>query len=108
MSNPEWQRSSEQPAPLAIEGRTDAAFARKRLRSLAMIERILAGVDITLLNWQGTGVQLAYVPSDYENERLVLMRNEEHPDGSVMTYTSAEWEAFLAGAREGEFDDMVG
>jgi hypothetical protein len=34
----------------------------------------------------------------------VAVRHSHHPEGSVIVYTRAEWEAFLAGARDGEFD----
>jgi Domain of unknown function (DUF397) len=33
----------------------------------------------------------------------VAMRNSRHPDGPALVFTKAEWEAFLAGARDGEF-----
>ena len=34
----------------------------------------------------------------------VAVRNSRHPNGSVLQFTSAEWEAFIGGARNGEFD----
>ncbi|MQM28653.1 DUF397 domain-containing protein [Glycomyces albidus] len=34
----------------------------------------------------------------------VAIRHSHHPDGSVIVYTRAEWDAFLAGAKDGEFD----
>jgi hypothetical protein len=34
----------------------------------------------------------------------VALRHSQHPDGSVIVYTRAEWDAFLAGAKDGEFD----
>ena len=34
----------------------------------------------------------------------VAVRHSHHPEGSVIVYTRAEWTAFLAGARDGEFD----
>ena len=34
----------------------------------------------------------------------VLVRNSQHPSGPMLPFTHAEWDAFLAGAREGEFD----
>jgi hypothetical protein len=34
----------------------------------------------------------------------VAVRHSQHPDGSVIVYTRAEWTAFLAGAKDGEFD----
>jgi hypothetical protein len=33
----------------------------------------------------------------------VAMRNSRHPDGPVLIFTRAEWDAFLSGARDGEF-----
>jgi hypothetical protein len=36
----------------------------------------------------------------------VAMRNSRHPSGPALIYTRAEIEAFLAGARNGEFDDL--
>jgi hypothetical protein len=36
---------------------------------------------------------------------MVLVRDtKDHGDGSVHRYTPAEWRAFLAGVRNGEFD----
>lgn len=34
----------------------------------------------------------------------VAVRHSHHPEGSVIVYTRGEWDAFLAGARDGEFD----
>ncbi len=34
----------------------------------------------------------------------VAVRHSHHPDGAVIVYTRAEWEAFTAGVRLGEFD----
>ncbi|KAA2260153.1 DUF397 domain-containing protein [Solihabitans fulvus] len=34
----------------------------------------------------------------------VALRHSHFPDGSVIVYTREEWTAFLAGARDGEFD----
>ena len=33
----------------------------------------------------------------------VAMRNSRHPDGPELVFTRAEWDAFLGGARDGEF-----
>ena len=33
----------------------------------------------------------------------VAMRNSRHPDGPALLFTSAEWNAFLSGAVDGEF-----
>jgi Domain of unknown function (DUF397) len=36
----------------------------------------------------------------------VAVRNSRHPDGPALVYTRAEVAAFLAGAKNGEFDDL--
>jgi Domain of unknown function (DUF397) len=33
----------------------------------------------------------------------VAMRNSRHPDGPALVFSRAEWDAFLGGARDGEF-----
>ena len=37
----------------------------------------------------------------------IAMRNSRFPGGPVLLYTQAEVAAFLAGAKDGEFDGMV-
>jgi hypothetical protein len=37
----------------------------------------------------------------------VAMRNSRFPDGPALVYTRAEITAFLAGAKDGEFDDFT-
>lgn len=37
----------------------------------------------------------------------VAVRNSRFPDGPVLIYTRAEMAAFLAGAKDGEFDDVL-
>jgi hypothetical protein len=34
----------------------------------------------------------------------IAVRHSHHPEGSMIVYTRAEWDAFLAGAEDGEFD----
>lgn len=36
----------------------------------------------------------------------VLMRNSRSPEGPVLSFTHPEWEAFLTGIRNGEFDTV--
>ena len=36
----------------------------------------------------------------------IAVRNSRHPSGPALIYTRAEIEAFLAGAKNGEFDDL--
>jgi hypothetical protein len=37
----------------------------------------------------------------------VAMRNSRHPSGPALVYTRAEIAAFIAGIRNGEFDDLA-
>jgi hypothetical protein len=34
----------------------------------------------------------------------VQVRHSRSPDGPVITYTTDEWAAFIAGAKDGQFD----
>ncbi|WP_322780916.1 DUF397 domain-containing protein, partial [Frankia sp. Cas4] len=34
----------------------------------------------------------------------VFVRDSKNPSGPILAFTGGEWEAFLAGARDGEFD----
>jgi Domain of unknown function (DUF397) len=43
-------------------------------------------------------VEVAFV------DKSVVLRHSLDPTGPVLTFTLGEWAAFLAGAREGEFD----
>ncbi len=37
----------------------------------------------------------------------VALRNSRYPGGPVLLYTRAELAAFVQGARDGEFDDLI-
>jgi Domain of unknown function (DUF397) len=41
-------------------------------------------------------------------EEGVLLRHSRNPRGPVLSFTQAEWLAFLTGARSGEFDPPGG
>jgi len=53
-------------------------------------------------NGTGECVELAALPGGE-----IAMRNSRFPDGPVLVYTRAEINAFLAGAKDGEFDQVV-
>lgn len=54
-------------------------------------------------NPNGECVELAALPGGE-----IAMRNSRFPAGPVLLYTRAEITAFLAGAKDGEFDHLVG
>jgi hypothetical protein len=43
-------------------------------------------------------VEVAFV------DELVALRNGAEPDGPILVFTQAEWDAFVEGAKDGEFD----
>jgi hypothetical protein len=52
---------------------------------------------------QGNCVEIARLTSGD-----VAVRNSRDPSGPALVFTRAEMAAFLAGARDGEFDDVAG
>jgi hypothetical protein len=53
-------------------------------------------------NPSGNCVEMAALP-----DGGIAVRNSRHPSGPALVYTRAEVAAFLAGVREGEFDDLA-
>lgn len=54
-------------------------------------------------NPSGSCVEVAELPGG-----AVAVRNSRHPSGPALVYTRAEISAFLAGVKNGEFDDLGG
>ena len=50
-------------------------------------------------NPSGNCVEAAQLPAG-----AVAVRNSRYPDGPALVFTRAEWDAFLLGARDGDFD----
>ncbi len=53
-------------------------------------------------NPSGNCVEMALLP-----DQLIAMRNSRDPQGPALIYTRDEIAALLAGARAGDFDDLV-
>jgi hypothetical protein len=51
---------------------------------------------------EGAGVELARLA-----DGQVAVRNAADPDGPALIYTRAEIEAFIGGAQDGDFDDII-
>jgi hypothetical protein len=47
----------------------------------------------------GNCVEFGHLP-----DGRVAVRNSRHPSGPALLFTATEWDAFIAGARDGEFD----
>jgi hypothetical protein len=52
-------------------------------------------------NPTGSCVEVAELPGG-----AIAVRNSRHPSGPALIYTRAEVAAFLAGVKNGEFDDL--
>jgi hypothetical protein len=39
-----------------------------------------------------------------DTARVVLVRDSKHPDDAFLAFTKAEWEAFVGGVQDGEFN----
>jgi hypothetical protein len=71
-------------------------------------------MDLTGATWRrssfsggsgGASVEIAFVPGSKEGSgQVIAMRDSKRPDGPVLIFTPAEWEAFTLGVQDGEFD----
>jgi len=70
-------------------------------------------MDFSLVVWRtssrstqnGSCVEVATVPASKEgSHRVVAVRDSKDRQGPVLTFTPAEWRAFVVGVRSGEFD----
>ncbi len=68
------------------------------------------GIDPAQLDWQASGegegaIEVAFTLA--RDEQWVLMRVSGDPEERVLLFDRNEWECFLDGARNGEFDDAA-
>lgn len=52
---------------------------------------------------QDDRLELAVLPGG-----AIAMRNSGYPGGPALIYTPAEIKAFIAGAKDGDFDELIG
>ena len=60
-----------------------------------------ACVEITFIDGKDAPVEHKH------SDRMVVMRDSKNPEGPVLYFTEAEWDAFVGGVKDGEFDDML-
>ncbi|GAA3198136.1 DUF397 domain-containing protein [Actinocorallia longicatena] len=66
------------------------------------------------------GVIIEYIPSEevpdefrkdnkifLPGEQAIVMKDAKDPNGPVLYFTQGEWDAFVAGVKDGEFDDLL-
>ncbi|WP_309117780.1 DUF397 domain-containing protein [Saccharothrix sp.] len=68
-------------------------------------------LDLTNADWinddvkgEGGYPEIAFVTHS-DGVTYTAMRNSDHPEGPVLVFTPAEWEAFVLGVKDGEFDE---
>jgi hypothetical protein len=71
------------------------------------------GIDLAAQVWRRSGhgdgaIEVAFAPAgDPHATEWVLMRVAGDPEQRVLVFDRHEWECFLDGARNGEFDDAA-
>ena len=64
-------------------------------------------VDISRAEWRKSSASGPYSDNCVEVafiDDAIAVRDSKHPDGPVLLFTQAEWDAFVGGAKDGEFD----
>jgi hypothetical protein len=70
----------------------------------------LSSAELAGIRWrvssrsQSNGGQCVEAGPLADGSGRIAVRHSHHPEGSLIVYTRAEWDAFLAGAKDGEFD----
>lgn len=68
------------------------------------------GIDPAALAWRRSGkgpraIEVAFAMA--RGKEWVLMRLSGDPDGRISVFSRFEWDCFLDGVRNGEFDDAA-
>lgn len=94
-----WQRSGAGPGTIEI------AFVQAATPASA-VPPVTPASEVTSATLAPGDAPASSVP--HGTEDWVLMRLNGDADGRVLVFDRHEWECFLDGARNGEFDDAVG
>ncbi len=64
-------------------------------------------VDLSQAVWRKSSASGPYSDNCVEVafvDDAIAVRDSKHPDGPVLLFTQGEWDAFVGGAKDGEFD----
>jgi len=64
-------------------------------------------VDLSALQWRKSTKSGPYTDNCVEVafvDEAIAVRDSKNPTGPVLLFTTAEWDAFVGGAKDGEFD----
>jgi hypothetical protein len=68
---------------------------------------MIDGIDPASLAWRKSSYSTGggeCVETTVLSDRRVAVRHSKQPGGAILLYTAVEWNAFLKGAKDGEFD----
>lgn len=66
-------------------------------------DSITVWIKSSLSAYNGNCVEVAGLTDD-----TIRVRDSKHPRGAVLNFTPAEWDAFIGGVHNGEFDRKPG
>jgi hypothetical protein len=103
-------------APTVFDHLTEPASTP--VASTALIDNMVNGVhesmtskaitaDLTGADWKKTGRSGPYTDNCVEVafiDGAIAVRDSKNPTGPVLVFTPGEWDAFVDGAKDGEFD----
>jgi hypothetical protein len=65
-------------------------------------------LDLAGVHWQRTDGELEFAQVEHADGLVyTALRKATEPDATVLVFTPSEWDAFVAGARDGEFHDLA-
>lgn len=78
-----------------------ATYKRSRAVTSAAVSRA-SWRKSTFSNLNGNCVEIGRILPD----RIGIRDTKDYGNGPILVFTGAEWDAFIAGAKEGQFDNM--
>jgi hypothetical protein len=65
------------------------------------VSGIIESVEILFVDGADVPIEHKY------DDHMVVLRDADDPDGEALYYTPNEWQAFVLGVIDGEFDDLA-
>src|ERR1700729_3135443 len=96
--------------PGVLQSSNTTRFGRWKEQNMTQPYNGIPAPELTDVTWQkskhsnpnGACVEVAHLPNGE-----IAVRNSRFPAGPALVYTRAEIAAFLAGAKDGEFDHVI-
>ncbi|WP_344481281.1 DUF397 domain-containing protein [Nonomuraea monospora] len=85
---------------------TDGSGDKVDLSGVRWRKSSLSGNGANCVEVAAVDAGLLSLAKGKSSDRLVLIRDSKDPEGPVLAFTKAEWDAFSDGLVAGEFDDL--